>query len=101
MEFLVDGQSVDEVRAGDWVLVSCQARGGNPVPDIGLMLDNKPHTSKDFRQFKNTFTFLASEDMNNKNIQCTASNKMGQSKVERILTVLSRLTFLPGQKSSH
>ena len=101
MEFLVSGQPVEEVKAGDWVLVSCQARGGNPVPDIGLMLDNKPHTSKDFRQFKNTFTFLASEDMNNKNIQCTASNKMGQSKVERILTVLSRLTFLPGQKSSH
>jgi len=94
MEFLVSGQPVEEVKAGDWVLVSCQARGGNPVPDIGLMLDNKPHTSKDFRQFKNTFTFLASEDMDNKNIQCTASNKMGQSKVERILTVLSPPTSL-------
>ena len=90
MEFLVAGQPVEEVRAGDWVLVSCQARGGNPVPDIGLMMDNKPQTSKDFRQFKNTFTFLASEDMDTKNIQCTASNKMGQSKVESILTVLSR-----------
>ena len=85
------------MRLGDWVLVSCQARGGNPVPDIGLMLDNKPHTSKDFRQFKNTFTLLAAEEINNKVVQCTASNKMGQSKVERILTVLSRLTFLPGQ----
>ena len=69
MEFLVSGQPVEEVKAGDWVLVSCQARGGNPVPDSGLRLDNK-------------------------NIQCTASNKMGQSKVERILTVLSRFKLL-------
>ena len=91
LELLVAGAAVEEVRAGEWVLASCQARGGNPVPDIGLLMAGQPAASKDFRQFKNTFNFQAGEELHGQTIACTASNKISQARAERVLTVLSKL----------
>ena len=70
--------------------VSCQARGGNPIPDINLMMDDGSFFAKDTKQFKNTFSFQATEETNGKTVQCTASNKMGESKAEKTLTILSK-----------
>ena len=91
LELLVAGAAVEEVRAGEWVLASCQARGGNPVPDIGLLMAGQPAASKDFRQFKNTFNFQAGEELHGQTIACTASNKISQARAEKVLTVLSKL----------
>ena len=90
LELLVAGSSVEDVKVGDWVVVSCQARGGNPIPDIDLIMDDGSFSAKDTKQFKNTFTFQATEEMNGRTVQCTASNKMGESKAEKTLTILSK-----------
>ena len=90
LELLVAGSSVEDVKVGDWVVVSCQARGGNPIPDIDLKMDDDSFSAKDTMQFKNTFTFQATEDMNGKTVQCSASNKMGDSEAEKTLTILSK-----------
>ena len=81
---------MEDVKVGDWVVVSCQARGGNPIPDIDLKMDDDSFSAKDTMQFKNTFTFQATEDMNGKTVQCSASNKMGDSEAEKTLTILSK-----------
>jgi len=94
LELLVAGSSVEDVKVGDWVVVSCQARGGNPIPDIDLKMDDDSFSAKDTMQFKNTFTFQATEDMNGKTVQCSASNKMGDSEAEKTLTILSPPTKL-------
>ena len=46
----MSGNAVTAVKPGDWVLVTCQAGGGHPVPDIGLTLDGLPAGSKDFKE---------------------------------------------------
>ena len=61
LEVIVSGSVVTTVKPGDWVLVTCQARGGHPVPDIGITMDGLPSGSKDFRNFRNSFTFTATE----------------------------------------
>merc|ERR1711970_1089688 len=62
LEVIVSGNAVTNVKPGDWVLVTCQAKGGHPLPDIGLTLDGVPAGSKDFRNYRNSFTFTASEE---------------------------------------
>lgn len=87
LEVIVSGSVVTTVKPGDWVLVTCQARGGHPVPDIGINMDGLPSGSKDFENFKNSFTFTASEQNDAKNILCTAVNKVGTSAASTILHV--------------
>ena len=86
---IISGNVVSSVNPGDWVLVTCQAKGGHPLPDIGLTLDGIPTGSKDFRNFKNSFTFTASEENNGQVILCSAFNKAGTSATSTILHVLS------------
>ena len=88
LELTVSGVVVDRVKPGDWVLVTCQAKGGHPVADIGLTLDGVPAGSKDFRNFRNSFTFTATQEDNGKTILCTAVNKVGTSAVSTTLHVL-------------
>ena len=92
LEVIVSGKSVTKVKPGDWVLVTCQAKGGHPLPDIGLTLDGLPSGSKDFRNFRNSFTFTASEEDNGKRILCTAVNKIGTSAASTVLHVNSMFT---------
>merc|ERR1711892_1050447 len=87
LELIVSGNAVTAVKPGDWVLVTCQARGGHPVPDIGLTLDGLPAGSKDFRNYRNSFTFTATEEDDGKIILCTAMNKVGASTASTILHV--------------
>ena len=87
MEMTVSGSIVTTVKPGDWVLVTCEAGEGHPVPDIGLTMDGAPAGSKDFRNIKNSFTFTATEEDHGKNILCTAVNKVGTSIVSRVLQV--------------
>jgi hypothetical protein len=89
LEVVVSGSVVTKVKPGDWVLVTCQARGGHPVADIGITMDGLPSGSKDFRNFKNSFTFEATENDNGKRILCTAVNKVGTSAASTILQVHS------------
>ena len=89
LEVVVSGSVVTKVKPGDWVLVTCQARGGHPVADIGITTDGLPSGSKDFRNFKNSFTFEATENDNGKRILCTAVNKVGTSAASTILQVYS------------
>ena len=94
LELTVSGVVVDRVKPGDWVLVTCQARGGHPVADIGLTLDGVPAGSKDFRNFRNSFTFTASEEDDGKEIFCTARNKVGTSISSTVLHVYSKLCII-------
>merc|ERR1711892_887872 len=87
LELIVSGSVVTAVKPGDWVLVTCQAGGGHPVPDIGLTLDGLPAGSKDFRNYRNSFTFTATEEDDGKIIICTAMNKVGSSSASTILYV--------------
>jgi len=87
LELIVSGNAVTAVKPGDWVLVTCQAGGGHPVPDIGLTLDGLPAGSKDFRNYRNSFTFTATEEDNGKKIICTAMNKVGSSSASTELDV--------------
>ena len=89
LEVIVSGSVVTTVKPGDWVLVTCQARGGHPVPDIGITMDGVPSGSKDFRNFRNSFTFTATEKDDGKKILCTAVNKVGTSAASTILQVHS------------
>jgi len=89
LELIVKGNVVSQVRERDWVLVTCQGRGGNPLPEIGLMLDGKTHATKDFREWSNSFTFIASASDNGKKIECTAANKVGSVSSVTELNVLS------------
>jgi len=89
LELIVSGSAVTAVKPGDWVLVTCQAGGGHPVPDIGLTLDGLPAGSKDFRNYRNSFTFTATEEDDGKKIICTAMNKVGSSSASTILHVLA------------
>ena len=89
LELIVKGNAVSDVRERDWVLVSCQGRGGHPLPEIGLMLDGKPFATKDFREWSNSFTFIASAAHNGKKIECTAANKVGTVSSVTELNVLS------------
>ena len=89
LQVIVNGKAVTKVKPGDWVLVTCLAMGGHPVPDIGLTMDGLPAGSKDFRNFKNSFTFTASEEYNGKRILCTAVNKVGTSATATVLHVNS------------
>ena len=86
---IVSGSVVTTVKPGDWVLVTCQVRGGHPVPDIGITMDGLPSGSKDFRNFRNSFTFTATEKDDGKKILCTAVNKVGTSAASSILQVHS------------
>jgi len=87
LKVIVSGSVVTNVKPGDWVLVTCQAKGGHPLPDIGLTLDGIPSGSKDFRNYKNSFTFTASENDSGKMILCTALNKVGTSVESTMLHV--------------
>merc|ERR1711936_906857 len=69
------------------VFVTCQAKGGHPIPDIGLTLDGVPAGSKDFRNIQNSFNLTASEEDNGKRIICTSTNKVGTSTASMILHV--------------
>merc|ERR1711892_1513574 len=102
-EVIVSGQAVTKVNPGDWVLVTCQAKGGHPLPDIGLTLDGLPSGSKDFRNFRNSFTFTATEEDNGKRILCTALNKVGTSAASTILHVHTPPTnaAISGPKTIH
>ena len=90
----MSGNAVTAVKPGDWVLVTCQAGGGHPVPDIGLTLDGLPAGSKDFRNYRNSFTFTATEEDDGKIILCTAMNKVGSSTASTILHVPGRFIFV-------
>ena len=85
------GVPVENVKVGDWVEVSCRARGGNPLPDIRLTMDNEVKSSVEFMQFKNSFTFLATTDYDGKMVACDAVNKISQENAEGRITVLSKL----------
>merc|ERR1711892_33890 len=87
LELIVSGNVVTAVKPGDWVLVTCQAGGGHPVPDIGLTLDGLPAGSKDFRNYRNSFTFTATEEDDGKIVLCTAMNKVGTSTASTMLHV--------------
>merc|ERR1712123_100240 len=87
LELIVSGNAVTAVKPGDWVLVTCQAGGGHPVPDIGLTLDGLPAGSKDFRNYRNSFTFTATEEDDGKKIVCRAMNKVGSSSASTELGV--------------
>jgi len=87
LEVIVSGSVVKTVKPGDWVLVTCQSRGGHPVPDIGITMDGLPSGSKDFRNFRNSFTFMATEKDDGKKILCTTVNKVGTSEASAILQV--------------
>ena len=89
----MSGNAVTAVKPGDWVHVTCQAEGGHPVPDIGLTLDGLPAGSKDFRNYRNSFTFTATEEDDGKKIICTAMNKVGSSSASTELDVYSKLCF--------
>jgi len=103
LEVIVSGQAVTKVNPGDWVLVTCQAKGGHPLPDIGLTLDGLPSGSKDFRNFRNSFTFTATEEDNGKRILCTALNKVGTSAASTVLHVHTPPTnaAISGPKTIH
>lgn len=89
---MVGGSPVANVKLGDFVKVTCRARGGNPVPDVGLLLDGEHHSGAGhkFRQFRNSFTFVASEEFNGRTVGCIVRNKMGQTFTEKTITVLSK-----------
>merc|ERR1711892_602252 len=87
LELIVSGSVVTVVKPGDLVLVTCQAGGGHPVPDIGLTLDGLPAGSKDFRNLKDSFTFTATGNEEGKRILCSAVNKVGTSTTSTILPV--------------
>jgi len=84
LELIVSGTTVTKVKAGDLVLVTCQAKGGHPVPDIDITLDGASSGSKNF---KKTVTFTASEEDNGKKILCNAVNKVGTSAASTIINV--------------
>jgi hypothetical protein len=84
---IVSGSVVTTVKPGDWVLVTCQARGGHPVPNIGITMDGLPSGNKDFRNFKDSFSFEATEKDNGKRILCTSVNQVGTSAASTILYV--------------
>ena len=90
----VAGNAVTAVKPGDWVLVTCQASGGHPVNDIGITLDGVSAGSKEFRNLKNSFTFTASEEDNEKTILCTAVNKVGTAAVSTVLHVHGRIILI-------
>ena len=79
-----------EVRAGDWVLVGCQAQGGHPLPAIGLSLAGRPTASKDFRDQRNSFSLEVGPEDDGAEITCTAANKVGQTIASTKLSVLSK-----------
>merc|ERR1712123_391376 len=87
LEVTVSGSVVTVVKPGDFVLVTCQAGGGHPVPDIGLTLDGLPTGSKDFSNLKDSFTFTATAIEDEKRILCSAVNKIGTSTTSTILPV--------------
>merc|ERR1712106_1193119 len=87
LEVTVSGSVVTAVKPGDIVLVTCQAGGGHPVPDIGLTLDGLPAGNKDFGNLKHSFTFTATENEDGKRILCSAVNKVGTSTTSTILRV--------------
>merc|ERR1712025_900966 len=103
MEMTVAGSVVTTVKPGDWVLVTCEAGEGHPVPDIGLTMDGAPAGSKDFRNIKNSFTFTATEEDHGKNILCTAVYKVGTSIVSKVLQVHAPPTqaTISGPKTVH
>merc|ERR1711892_182826 len=84
LELIVSGTTVSKVNPGDWVLVTCQAKGGHPVPDIDITLDGASSGSKNF---KKTVTFTATEEDNGKKILCNAVNKVGTSAASTIINV--------------
>merc|ERR1711892_508290 len=87
LEVTVSGSVVTAVKPGDIVLVTCQAGGGHPVPDIGLTQDGLPAGNKDFRNLKHSFTFTATENEDGKRILCSAVDKVGTSTTSTILRV--------------
>ena len=90
LSLVVEGQNVTEVRAGDWVLVGCQAQGGPPLPAIGLSLAGRPTASKDFRDQRNSFSLEVGPEDDGAEITCTAANKVGQTVASTKLSVLSK-----------
>jgi len=96
LELLVSGSPVKNVKVGDVVKASCQSRGGNPVPEVGLLLDDEPYSAatQAFREFSSHFTFLATTEFNGKTIKCITRNKIGTTSAEKILTILSPPTSL-------
>ena len=93
LELLVSGSPVKNVKVGDVVKASCQSRGGNPVPEVGLLLDDEPYSAatQAFREFSSHFTFLATTEFNGKTIKCITRNKIGTTSAEKILTILSKI----------
>merc|ERR1712106_54952 len=87
LEVTVSGNAVTTVKPGDVVLVTCRARVGHPVPDIGLTLDGLPTGSKDFMNLEHSFTFTATENEDGQRILCSAVNKIGTSATSTILHV--------------
>ena len=59
------------------------------MPDIGFTINGRPipEVSKYFRSFQNTFTFTASSEHHLERIECTASNTVGEAKVEQVIVV--------------
>ena len=87
LKLIVSGSVVSTLKPDDWVLVTCQALGGHPVPDISLTLDGLPAGSKDFRNLKDSCTFTATGNEDGKRIHCSAVNKVGTSTTSTILPV--------------
>ena len=93
LEISVSGQSREFLSPGDWVLVTCDTRGGYPAPDIGITVNGLPAGSKDFRNLRNSFTFTASQEDDGKRILCTAVNTVGTSVAAAVLNVYSELNI--------
>eukprot|EP00092_Neocalanus_flemingeri_P042270 GFUD01046141.1.p1 GENE.GFUD01046141.1~~GFUD01046141.1.p1 ORF type:complete len:652 (+),score=183.46 GFUD01046141.1:49-1956(+) len=103
LELIVSGNVVTNVKADDVVLVTCQTKGGHPIPDIGLTLEGEPSGSEEFKKFNNSFTFTAAEEDDGKRILCTASNKVGTSISSAILRVHTppKTAAMSGPKTIH
>ena len=68
----VPASATDVIISGQTVTIECQSSGGYPDPQLTLTRnDEKVGTVKEFR---NTHTFIASDEDNNALFKCLAQN---------------------------
>merc|ERR1719187_802876 len=75
LEVGVDGvRSHDAVTAGQTVMLVCSSKGGFPDPLLNFTRNDEAVGSA--REFRNTHTFIASDDDNNAVYKCLAQNEL-------------------------
>ena len=85
----VAGSPASHFKTGDVLDITCQAVGGNPVPDVMISLPGN-QGGGEWRKLSSSVQFSVTEMDNDGDITCTAQNSGGAAHTERVLHILSK-----------